>query len=68
MPKAKQGSAPTLDKDILKVVRQAMRKLIETRKALYLNIINSFVLSEVQVSDEVFEVFKVLEDKVSIEC
>lgn len=54
-----------LDKEILKILRSAVRDLKDTRKALYLNIINSFIQNDFELTEEIFEVFQILDDKVS---
>ena len=54
------------DKDITKIIRLAIRDLVDTRKAVYINIINSFIQNDIEISDDIFEIFKVLDDKVRI--
>ena len=51
---------------MLKIIRKAIKDLKETKKAVYMNIINSFVKSDIEINDDIYELFKILEDRVSI--
>jgi hypothetical protein len=52
-------------KEVEKVVKQAVADLVKTRKAVYLEILNGFLEAGIfEDSWGIFEVFKVLDDKV----
>lgn len=67
-----------LDKEAFKIIRSAVKDLKKTKKNVYLNIINSFLVAEISmykrnnqnlkislVFEEIYTIFEILEDKVS---
>lgn len=62
---SKDDQKLSMTKDMLKIIRKAVKDLKDTKKAVYLNIINSFLKSGVEASDDVYELFKILDEKVT---
>ena len=65
-PKTPAKIVIKLDKECLRIFKKAVTDLVHTKKFHYLNMINSFILANVQLTDDVYKIFKVLEDNVSI--